>query len=131
MTNTIIDVTNAGSSVNLLNSAARTATPNSFELQGLISIIGVVAVLDVSAVVSTPSITLAVQGVDRLSGATWPILTSAAITATGTTVLRIHPDLTNATNSVAADVIPPVVRFVTTHSNANAITYTLAAYLSY
>jgi hypothetical protein len=128
--NQIIDVTQAGPAVYILNSASRTATPDTFEIQGIDRYSGLVVVCDVTAITSTPSITVAVQGVDRKSGKTWTILTSAAITATGTTVLKIRPGIAASANVAASDVLPPFTRIAVTHSNSNAITYSVAAYLT-
>lgn len=130
MANTTVDMTQAGPAAYLLTSASRTATPNTYEIQGIDRYTGLVVVVDVTAVTSTPSITVAIQGVDRLSGKTWTILTSAAITATGTTVLKVRPDITASANLAASDVLPPFTRIAVTHGNSNAITYSVAAYLT-
>jgi hypothetical protein len=89
-----------------------------------------VVILDVTAVVTAPSVTVAVAGVDRLSGKTWPIVSSAAILATGTTVLRIAPGLLAVANLIVSDILPPVVRVSVTHLNGNSITYSLSAHVT-
>lgn len=129
MVNHILDATQAGPAVDILTSAARTTSPDTYEVQGIDRYSGLVVVCDVSAVVSTPSITVSILGVDRLSGNTWTILTSPAITAVGTTALKIHPGITTTANLAASDFLPPFTRIVVNHSNANSITYTVAAYL--
>jgi hypothetical protein len=105
-------------------SAARTATPDTVELVDL-SARALYVVIDVTAVTATPSVTFAIQGVDSVSGKAFAILTSAAITAVGTTVLRIGPGLTAAANVTANDNVPPRVRIVPTHGDADSITYTV------
>ncbi len=119
-----------GASFEVHASAARTATPDTKEFEVPLGAQGLTLVIDVTAVTSTPSTTFAIQGVDRVSGKTWAILTSAAIVGTGTTVLRVSPHLTAAANTIAKEHLPPVIRIVATHGNANSQTYTVAGHLS-
>lgn len=130
MANQIIEVTPAGRSFTLLPSAARTTSPDTFELVTSIRNKSLVVVLDATAVTSTPSVTVAAAGVDRASGKTWPLVTSLAVVATGTTVLKVSPGITTSANAAVADVLPPFVRVTVTHGNANSITYTLSAHLT-
>lgn len=120
----------ADNSVTIYSSAARTVTPDTqeFELPGGIKY--GVFVIDVTAATSTPSTVFTVSGVDRLSGKVYTVLASAAIVGTGTTVLRVGPSLTAATNLVANDVLPPVIRITATHGNANSQTYTVSGHFS-
>lgn len=111
-------------------SAARTATPDTIELEVPGGTHYAHVVIDVTAVTATPSVTFTVSGVDRVSGKIYTLLASAAITATGTTVLRIGPALTAAANTVANDVLPPVIRFTATHADADSITYSVGAHFS-
>ncbi len=85
-------------------------------------------VIDVTAG-STLSLTPTIDGLDTLSGKWYNLLTGTALTATGTTVLRVYPGLTPAANVIASDFLPPTWRFVMTHGNANAATYTVSARL--
>lgn len=112
----------------VLPSAARTATPDTYEFEHDGSALHLV--VDVTAVTATPSITVTVAGVDRVSGKTYTLLASAAITGTGTTVLKIGRGLTAAANSVANDVLPPVFRVTVTHGDADSITYSVAGLLA-
>lgn len=66
---------------------------------------------------------------DELSGAYYTILASAAIEATGTTVLRVFPGATNASNLVANDVLPSTWRVNFVHADTDSITYSAAAQL--
>ena len=117
-------------SATVLPSAARTAAPNDQEFRGFApSVLGVLVVVDVTSITSTPSLTVKVQGVDPRTGKTWDIVTSAAIVATGTTVLRVRPGITPVTNVAVADVLPPVFRISCTHADADSITYSVSAYL--
>lgn len=119
-----------GASFEVYESVARTTTPDTKEFEIPLGAQGLTLVIDATAVTSTPSVTFAIQGVDRVSGKTWAILTSAAITATGTTVLRVSPHLTAAANTIAKEHVPPVIRVVATHGDADSITYSVAGHLS-
>ncbi len=78
---------------------------------------------------STLSLTPTIDGFDDVSGKWYNILTGAALTATGTTVLRVYPGVTPASNLAVSDVLPPTWRLVMTHGNANAADYTVTARL--
>lgn len=129
MANVVRQVVEATQSVSVLPSAARTATPDTEELE-LRGARGLHLVIDVTAVTLTPSVTVTISGVDRLSGKVYTLLASAAITAVGTTVLKVGPGLTAAANLVANDVLPPIVRITCTHGDADSITYSVAALLA-
>lgn len=131
MAATITDVTNWSPVIPLLPSTATTASPNPVQLQGLQRHSGIVVVVDVSAVTSTAGVTVSVVGVDRVSGNTWPILTSAAITTVSTTALRIHPGIAVVANQSTSDVLPPLVQINFTNTNSASITYSATAYLTY
>ena len=111
----------------VMASAARTATPDTEELEVPKGARYAHVVIDCTASAATPSVVFTVSGVDRASGKVYTLLASAAITGTGTTVLRIGPGLTAAANLVANDVLPPVIRFTATHGDADSITYSLGA----
>lgn len=85
-------------------------------------------VIDVT-VGTTLSLTPTIDGFDDASGKWYNLLTGTAITATGTSVLRVYPGFTPAANVTASDFITPTWRFVMTHGNANAATYTVSARL--
>ena len=61
-----------------------------------------VLVIDVTAVTATPSVVFTVKGKSALGSDYYTILTSAAITATGQTVLRVYPGLTASANVTAS-----------------------------
>jgi hypothetical protein len=115
----------SGSYSTVLPSAARTATPDTFEYEFSRTPHSVVLVTDATAIAATPSVTVSLLGVDRASGKTWTILAGAAITAVSTQVLKVGPGLTAAANSVANDVIPPVLRISAVHGDADSITYSI------
>ncbi len=115
--------------VPIYTSTARTATPT-------------VAVFDdlqhprlggqfiiVSTAASTPSTTPLIEGFDTLSNSWYPILTGAAIVATGTVVLKVYPGFAATANVSVSDFLPPRWRLTMTHGNANSHTYSVAAIL--
>lgn len=110
----------------LLASAARTATVATSD-QSNTEHRGVVVIIDVTAIASSPSVVATIQGKDEISGKYYTILASAAIEATGTTVLRVFPGATAATNLVANDVLPSTWRVNLVHADTDSITYSVAA----
>lgn len=108
----------------VLPSASRTTTQtNILTLGG--DTVGLVAVLHMT-VVGTGSVTLTVSGYDPVGGATWTILTGAAVITNTTNVYKIYPGLTAAANATVSDVIPRTIQLTVTANNANAATYSLA-----
>lgn len=112
----------------LLASAARTETVATGD-QSNTQHRGAIVVIDVTAASDTPSVVATIQGKDEVSGKYYTILASAAITGTGTTVLRVYPGLTVASNLVANDVLPSTWRVNLVHADADSITYSAAAQL--
>lgn len=110
-------------------SAARTATPTPVEVSNDLGARQLVVVIDVTAVSATPSVTFDIEGVDPISQQTWTILSSAAVTAVGTTVLRVDDNLTGAANTIAQDIVPPLFQITPTHADADSITYSVSAHL--
>lgn len=117
--------------VTLFESKARTLDSNSRDIKNSDFVkssgTGLVVVIDVTAVTDSPSVVFTIQGKDPTSGKFYTILASAAITGTGTTVLRVHPDLTAAANTVAKDMLPAVWRVSADHADADSITYSVGA----
>lgn len=110
----------------IYESAARTADPE-IKDQANTTGRGLHLVIDVTAVTATPSVTFTIQGKDPVSGKVWTILASAAITAVGTTILKVYPGLTAAANAAANDVLPPTWNVKAVHGDADSITYTVTA----
>ena len=107
----------------LAASAARTAT-DTFEAQNYHGRY-LTVVIDVTAVAATPSVVFTIQGVDPLSAKAYTLLASAAVTATGTTVLHVGPGLTAAANAVANLPVPYNWQLLATHADADSITYSV------
>ena len=76
---------------------------------------GVKLVINVTAVSGTsPTLTVAIQGKDVASGAYYNILSTASITAIGTTILEIYPGIGNVANSTSGVTLPTTWRVATT-----------------
>ena len=105
-------------------STARTATPAVISTDDD-HVLGVQVVIDVTASAATPSVVPTIDGFDPLSDSWYNLLTGSAITGAGTTVLRIHPQLTAAANLTAKDFIPKKYRIVMTHADTDSITYSV------
>ena len=114
--------------VPLLPSAARTATVASRDITNNFAS-GLHLVIDVTSVTATPSVVFTIQGKDALSEKYYTILASAAITTTGTTVLKVFPAATAAANAAANDILPTTFRVNAVHGDADSITYSVAASL--
>ncbi|KKM84780.1 hypothetical protein LCGC14_1295670 [marine sediment metagenome] len=113
--------------IEVLPSAARIATLNSADLdcQGR----GVHVIIDVTVDPALASVVPKIQGFDPLSGTWYDLLVGVAITAVGTTVLKVYPGIAVAANVAASDVVPPVWRVRMEHADADSITYSVGAAL--
>lgn len=116
------------SAVTVFPSAARTATVTSdlLRIRGR----GVLALIDVTAVTATPSVVFSIEitEVESISGVE-TMLDSAPVTATGTTLLVVHP-LVPTTRANLADVGPLGAkwRITATHADADSITYSVTVF---
>lgn len=126
-----VDYIESGRDFIVLPSAARTAAPNDQQFVAGNRYRGITVVIDVTAIVTAPSITVTVNAVDRASGKAYALLASTAITTVSTTVLQIDPALTAAANSKASASLPSTIRVTVTHANGNSITYSIGASLTY
>ncbi|MFE6846564.1 hypothetical protein [Streptomyces sp. NPDC057686] len=118
-------VSGVGAGFAVYASAARTATPDGQEFELPRRARAGRFVVDVTAKTASPSVVFTISGVDRTSGKTYPLFTSAAVTSTGTTVLKVDSALAAATN-VAKDTLPPVIRIQAVHGNSDSITYSVS-----
>lgn len=109
-------------------SAARTATPAAATFATGYAR-GVALVVDVTAIGAAPSITVKLEHQDVASGKWVTLLTSAAIAAVSTTVLKVYPDLTAVANLTVNDVVWETCRVTVTHGNSDSITYSVSAHL--
>lgn len=68
-------------------------------------------IIDITAITGTvPTLAVTVEGKDINSGKYYPILTSAMLSAVGTTVLRIFPGAIATANLSANDILPSTFR---------------------
>ena len=90
---------------------------------------GVKVVVNITAITgTTPTFTVTIQGKDSASGAYFTLLASAALNATGTTVLTVYPGLTAAANVTVNDVLPRTWRVITAIGGSTpAVTATVGA----
>lgn len=116
-------------------SAARTATPATTELRlpGGAGVRGqfrgLAVIIDVTAVGVTPSVVFALEVSDGPADAYASVLTSAAVTAVGTTTLIVHPSVPTArANTLALGPLKSKWRLVATHGNGTTITYSVVAF---
>jgi hypothetical protein len=118
--------------IELLASAARTATPT-VDMQYTPNIKRLLVFIDVTAVTATPSVTPAIVVDKPLPSATAAdtaaVLTGAAITATGNTILQVGPGLYNVTNLVAGAIVPAKWSVTLTHGDSDSITYSVSAWV--
>ena len=109
----------------VLSSAARTATLNSGDIVNYSKCIHVV--IDVTVDPAAASIVPKIQGKDEVSGKWYDILEGVAITATGTTVLKVGPGIAASANVAASDMLPPIWRVRMEHADTDSITYSIGA----
>jgi hypothetical protein len=76
------------------------------------------------------SLTVSIDGKDPASGKYYNLLTSAAVTAVGTTVYKVGIGLPATANVSANCAVPLTYRVVVTAGNANPATYSVGANLS-
>lgn len=118
--------------IQLLASAARTATPT-IAIQNTPNIKRLMIFVDVTAIAATPSVTpaIVVEKPDPTSTAsdTATLLTGAAITGTGNTILQVGPGLYNVANLVAGAMVPAKWGLTLTHGDADSITYSVSAWI--
>lgn len=84
--------------------------------------------IDITAITgTTPTLTVTIQGKDSASGKYYTLLASAALNATGTTVLKVYPGITAAANVSVSDILPRNWRVITAIGGTAAVTATIAA----
>ncbi len=122
-TNGSITPQSVSTNTTLYASASRTSDPTVVD-QTNANCVGIVVVINCTAVSGSSSVVFTIQGKDNL-GVVYTILASAAIVGTGTTVLRVYPDLTAAANTKATDLIPRTFNIKAVHGTADATTYSV------
>lgn len=112
--------------VTVLASAARTATPTIADFTN-VNASGVIVTIDCTAASATPSVVFDIKYKCSLSGKYVTLLSSAAVTGTGTTKLCVYPGVTVAANVTASHPLPRVWTMVATHADSDSITYSISA----
>ena len=79
--------------------------------------------------VSTPSVVFSIQVVDPVSGTAIDLVASAAVSATGQTLLEVYPAGSDVTNKRVGTCIGRKVLIKAAHGNGNSITYSAAVEL--
>ena len=109
----------------LKKSEARIATPTP-SLMEKVNLRNFHLIIDVTAATATPSVQVAIEGLDPASGDFYELLPAiAAITATGTTVLKLGESIVAAAGLAADDFIPETIRISYTHADTDSITYSV------
>lgn len=106
-----------------LPSASRTTTQTSADIDTQAAV-GLIVTTDIT-IIGTGSITVTINRKDWTSGKYTPILSSAALVANGTTVLKINPTMPASANLVGQDMLPQTIQIVVTANNANPVTYSV------
>lgn len=112
----------------LLASAARTAATVSSADQTNPQWHSVQVIINVSAYTSG-SYTPTIQGKDPVSGNYYTLLTGAALSGTGTTVLSVGPGVTAATNTAAGLYLPRTWRITFAGAATPSMTFSVGAVL--
>ena len=82
--------------------------------------------IDMTPLTAGASITFTISGICPSDASTaYTILTSAAITATGLTVLRVSPHLMAATNETAKDLLPAAIKVSVAVADTKSVTYSM------
>lgn len=94
---------------------------------------GVTVVVDITAITGTsPTLTVIIEGYDSTSGKFYTLLSSAALSAVGTTALTVYPGIAASANVAASAILPEFWRVrYTIGGTTPAVTATIGACLSY
>jgi len=109
----------------LLPPLSRTTTTTSEVIHNAQSIKCGHVIVNVSAY-TAGSITAHVQGYVNATGTYYDLLVSPALTATGTTVLKVCPGITAVANGATADFIPTQWQVQLVAADATPITYSVS-----
>ena len=87
---------------------------------------GAIFDIDITALDAGVTITVTIERLDPVSQVPTTILASAALNATGHTVLKVYPALTASANTVVNDVLPAEYRIKSVHGgSAGNATYSI------
>lgn len=88
--------------------------------------VGVKIAINITAIPGGSTLVVTIRGYDPVSGTAYTILASAALNATGETVLTVYPGLTASANLAANDVMPPTWDVTAVVAGAGSATFTVA-----
>lgn len=117
------------SSGTIITSAATTVTVTTQDLV-FDNLAGVHVIIDVTAATSG-TLTPKIQGKDPASLKYYDVLVGAAISGTGTTVLKVYPGIQAVGSAAAQDILPKTWRVVLTKSDGSSWTYSLGYNAAY
>lgn len=109
----------------LLASAARTTLQASADFSAE-EVLCSDFIFNVTVDPGTASITPSIQGKDPLTGAYYTILTGAAVSAVGITVMRVGKDIIAAANVAANAMLPLEYRVSVAVADAESMTYSFS-----
>jgi len=115
---------NANRGGTIYESATRAATVTSGDIANDVYR-GIHLIVDVTTAPGGDTITPKIQGKDLTSGKYYDILVGAAISSTGTNVLKVYPGIGASANAAANDFLPRVWRVVVTHSAGTNFVYSV------
>lgn len=105
-------------------SAARTAAPGTIpQFENSYNYPGVMVTIKCSAITATPSVTFGLETYDELTKDWFPLVTSAAVVATGKTVIAALMGASAVANTIAGLHPGRRVRVVPVHGDTDSITY--------
>ena len=108
---------------------ARTASPTPSEFGPPQKSVGVMVRLDTTAQGAAPSVVFNIEGYDPAADEWFLLLASAAVTATGTSiVLRVDPRITAGANLVAQSGLVARMRVTPVHGNGDSLTYSVTVF---
>lgn len=88
---------------------------------------GVIVIINTTLDPASASVTFTLRGVvPDGSGATWDILASAAVAATGVTVLEVHPALAVVANRAASALVPENMLLNCNAVDTDSLTYSVS-----
>lgn len=127
------DLVRGNQSLQVLASATKFATESSADFTNY-NHRGLHVIIDITAETvggSTHTITPKIEGKDTESGKYYTILEGVALTAVGTTVLKIYPGISASANVSASDLLPRTWRVTVTHiqDTGSDMTYSIGAEL--
>jgi hypothetical protein len=112
-----------------LASGARSATYTGVQRENVEFADIIEVFCDLTAFVTTASLTLSIEAHDAAKGGFVSILAATALTAVGSKRLIVGPSVPTAANASLTAIVPMRYRIVATHGNGNSHTYSISVAL--